>query len=123
MLIYRCARFDYGTHCCLLDGMFHSAFAYYCRWIQLDTLHPLRSVVGQTSPASAGGMFYLHVPRAVLDCSLAFHGEMVAVGLFYFHLFFFVRASYSKAVGPRIGGQGARRVKSETDIHVSLKRR
>ena len=50
VLIYRCARLGYGTYCCLLNGMFHSAFANYCRWMQLDTLHPSRSETEQTFP-------------------------------------------------------------------------
>ena len=36
---------------------------------------------------------------------------MVAVGLFYFHLFFFIRASHKEAFDPGMGGEGARRVK------------
>ena len=47
-----------------------------------------------------------------LDSSLIFHDEMVAVGLFFFHFFFFIRASHKEAFGPGMGEEGARRVKS-----------
>ena len=80
----------------------------------MDIFHPLRSVIGQTSPTSPGGVFHLHLPRVVLDSSLIFHDEMVAVGLFYFHLFFFIRASHKEAFDPGMGGEGARRVKDKS---------
>ena len=47
------------------------------------------------------------LPRSLLwSCT----GKMVGVGLFCFHLFFFVRPRHNEASDPGMGGEGSKRV-------------
>ena len=55
------------------------------------------------------------LPRSLL---WSFTAKMVGVGLFCFHIFFFVRPRHNEASGPGMGGEGSERVNETTKVRT-----